>query len=380
MDAKKWLYAVAPIVILAAILAGLFIANPFADMQRGEALPDLTVNQKALNEDEFVLSVTNNGPETQKIKQVLVDDAYWSFNMEGETIKSGETKEVTIPYHWTEGWDFEVALITSAGAVFHQDIVAAHETPGASADLIWKFVLIGLFVGVIPVALGMLWFPFLGEIKSGHLHAVLAFSVGVLMFLAFDAGFEAFEIAHGIPGFLEGNLLVVTAIVGAFLAIQAVSSTKKGEGSRLWLAYIVAIGIGLHNLAEGLAIGSSFAVGRFSLAVSLVAGFMIHNVTEGPAVVAPIAEGERPAWLQFVALGAIAGAPVIIGGWIGSLAYTPTLAAFFLAIGVGAILQVSWEITDMIRRESQKLGAPLTIVGFFVGFIAMYATDILVSM
>jgi zinc transporter ZupT len=227
----------------------------------------------------------------------------------------------------------------------------------------------------IPSAIGTLWFPFMRTMSDRLLHATLAFAAGVLAFLAFDAGFEAFEVAASIPGSLEGNLLVVLGIVGAALLVQAVSA-RQGE-SPLALAYMVALGIGLHNLAEGLAIGSAFALGRASLGAFLVIGFMIHNVTEGPAVVAPVARGERPSLWHFGALGALAGLPVIAGGWIGSAAFSPTLGALFLAVGVGAILQVDWELASMIR-ERGRLGSATNLLAAFVGFALMYATDLLV--
>lgn len=173
----------------------------------------------------------------------------------------------------------------------------------------------------------------------------------------------------------------IEGIVGAALLVQAVAArgTAGGEPSALTVAYLVALGIGLHNLAEGLAIGSAFALGRVSLGAFLVIGFMVHNVTEGPAVVAPLSRGERPALSHFVALGAIAGAPVILGGWIGGLAFSPTLGALFLAIGVGAILQVDWEIAGMVRDRS-RLGTVPNILGFLAGFVLMYATDLLVAL
>ncbi|MDY6765653.1 MAG: metal transporter, partial [Halobacteria archaeon] len=134
-----------------------------------------------------------------------------------------------------------------------------------------------------------------------------------------------------------------------------------------------------HNLAEGLAIGSSFALGRVSLGAFLVIGFMLHNVTEGPAVVAPLARGERPKLAHFGLLGLIAGGPVVLGGWIGGFAFSPTLGVLFLAIGIGAILQVIWEISKMIKSESGSVTTSLNLISFLVGLLVMYATDLLVA-
>ncbi|WP_049936536.1 ZIP family metal transporter [Haloplanus natans] len=389
----RWVAAALPVVLLALIVVGFVVTSPFASLDAGgDPLPDVTVTHTTLPDDEtVVLHVTNNGPDSVTISQVLVAEAYWNFDVRGAggdaTLAPRQSARVVVPYHWNPGWDLEFALVLSDGSTVHHSLVAPSESPGLTTDLLVTMVVIGLFVGVIPVALGMLWFPFLQSMSDRWLHAILAFSAGILVFLAFDAGFEAFELADRVPGAFEGPALVALGILGALLAVQSVSAWREGRAadgderarSGLWIAYLVALGIGLHNLAEGLAIGSSFALGRVSLGAFLVIGFMIHNVTEGPAVVAPVARGERPPLSQFAALGALAGAPVILGGWLGSLAYSPTLGALFLAVGVGAILQVVWELRGMIGRRG-RTGTALNLVAFLVGLVVMYATDLLVAL
>jgi zinc transporter ZupT len=389
----RWVSALLPIVLLLLVLGVFAFTSPLAGVQSGEPLPDVTITHTTLPSDEtVVLHVTNNGPESVTISQVLVDEAYWDFRVEGaggdRTLAPMESAQIVIPYHWNPGWDLEVALVLSDGATFHNTIVAPSQSPGFSLSLLGTLAVIGLFVGVIPVALGMLWFPYIKTMSDRWLHAVLLFAAGVLGFLAFDAGFEAFELAERVPGAYEGNLLIVLGIFGALLLVQAISAWREGRvaagdsraSSGLWIAYLVAVGIGLHNLAEGLAIGSSFALGRVSLGAFLVIGFMLHNVTEGPAVVAPVARGERPALKHFAALGVIAGAPVILGGWIGSLAYSPTIGAFFLAIGVGAILQVDWEIARMVRDAGGRVASATNLLAFLLGLAIMYVTDLFVAL
>ncbi|WP_096391374.1 ZIP family metal transporter [Halopenitus persicus] len=387
----RWVSALLPIVLLVLVLGVFAFTSPLAGVQSGEPLPDVTVTHTTLPTDEtVVLHVTNNGPESVTISQVLVNEAYWNFRVEGaggdQTLAPMESAQIVVPYHWNPGWDLEVALVLSDGATFHNTIVAPSQSPGFSLSLLGTLAVIGLFVGVIPVALGMLWFPYIKAMSDRWLHVVLVFAAGVLGFLAFDAGFEAFELAERIPGAYEGNLLVVFGIFGTLLLVQAISAWREGRvaagdsraSSGLWIAYLVAIGIGLHNLAEGLAIGSSFALGRVSLGAFLVIGFMLHNVTEGPAIVAPVARGERPSIKHFAALGVIAGAPVILGGWIGSLAYSPTIGAFFLAIGVGAILQVNWEIARMVRDAGGRVTSAPNLLAFLLGLGVMYVTDLFV--
>lgn len=390
-DVPRWLSGLVPLLLLVGVLGVFALTSPLAGIDGGEPLPDVTVTHHTLPDDEtVVLHITNNGPEEVTISQVLVDDAYWEYEMNGaggdRTLSPRESASVVVPYHWNPGWDIEVTLLLSNGAAIGHDIVAPQETPGFNTDLLLTLALIGLFVGIIPVLIGMLWFPYMRGMSDRALHGVLLFAAGVLGFLAFDAGFEALELAEGVPGVYEGQLLVVVGAVGALLLVQSVSAWREGRqkagdaraSSGLWIAYLVALSIGLHNFAEGLAIGSSFALGRVSLGAFLVIGFMLHNVTEGPAVVAPMANGERPSLLHFGALGLLAGAPVVLGGWIGGLAYTPTIGAFFLALGVGAILQVNWEITQMVRTQGGRVASATNLLTFLAGFAIMYATDIFV--
>jgi zinc transporter ZupT len=387
----RWVAAILPLVLLALLVGGLFATGPMAALDSGgNPLPDVTVTHATLPNDEtLVLHVVNNGPDSVTVSQVLVNDAYWDFTVRGAggdaTIAPMQGAEIVVPYHWQPGWDLGTALLLADGATIHHTIVAPHQSPGLTADLLWTMVVVGVFVGVIPILLGMLWFPFMQTMSRRALHAILAFSAGVLGFLAIDAGFESLELAADVPGAFEGPALVALGVLGALLLVQSISAWRTGKAADghpaaqrgLWVAYLVAVGIGLHNLAEGLAIGSSFALGRVSLGAFLVVGFMLHNVTEGPAVVAPAARDERPAWWHFGALGLIAGAPVILGGWLGSLAYSPTLGSFFLAVGVGAILQVIWELRGLVAREG-RVGTATNLLAFLGGLVVMYATDLLV--
>jgi len=386
----RWVTALLPIVLLALILGAFVLTSPFADLQQGEPVPEVTVSHHTVPDDEtMVLHVTNDGQEAVTVEQVLVDDAYWNHRVlqDGQpdrTIAPRESARVEVPYHWQAGWDYEIALVLDGGATVHHDVEAIQRTPSLGSSLLGDLAWIGLFVGVIPVALGMLWFPFIRTMERRWLHAVLAFAGGVLAFLAVDAGFEALELADRVPGSYEGTLLVALGVLGTALCVQAISAWRDARygtaENGLFVAYLVAIGIGLHNLAEGLAIGSSFALGRASLGAFLVIGFMVHNVTEGPAVVAPVArqDRERPSLWHFVALGGIAGAPVVLGGWIGSASLSPTVGAFFLAVGVGAIAQVCWELAGLIRADGGRVGTATNLLALLAGFAVMYATDLLV--
>jgi len=385
-DATAAIGVLAPLVLLAVIVVGVVLFPPFADLG-GSAPPDVAITHATLPDDgTVVLHVTNNGPNPVTVEQVLVNEAYWDVTVgdggEGaRTLGPLESTEITIPYHWTPGWDVHTALVLGDGATFGHTVEAPQATRGLTGTVLGTLALVGLFVGVIPILLGMAWYPFMRGFSDRWLHAVLALAGGVLAFLAFDAGFEALEVTERIPASFEGPLIVVLGVLGTLLVVQAIATRFRDDGrvSPLGLAYLVALSIGLHNLAEGLAIGGAVALGNASLGAFLVVGFMIHNVTEGPAIVAPVAREERPGLAHFAALGLLAGAPVILGGWIGSIALDPTVGALFLAIGVGAILQVLWEMGSMIR-ERGRLATATNLLGFLVGLVVMYVTDLLVAL
>ncbi len=142
---------------------------------------------------------------------------------------------------------------------------------------------------------------------------------------------------------------------------------------------MIAIGIGLHNLGEGLAIGSAYAVGALALGAFLVVGFAIHNTTEGIAIVAPLAAGERPSLGRLAALGLIAGAPAILGAFIGSSVSNAELSTFLLGVGVGAIVQVIVQIWPSIRDESGRGLYPASVIAIVAGAALLYVTGLLIS-
>ena len=145
------------------------------------------------------------------------------------------------------------------------------------------------------------------------------------------------------------------------------------------LAYLIAFGIGLHNLGEGLAIGAAYALGEVALGTFLVLGFMLHNTTEGLGIVAPVAT-DRPSLWQLVLLGVIAGAPTIPGAWIGGFVYSPIFATIFLAIGAGAIFQVVYELGRLtVRQAGDELITATNFAGFLAGLLIMYVTGLFVA-
>ena len=388
--ARRWLMAVFPLLLLALLIVGFVVLDPLSFFRGAfPPLEELSVQRVTFPApDQIRLEVINGGPDPVTIAQVMVDDAYWVNTITPDnTLERLETAAIDIPYPWVDGEPLPITLITETGVTFTAEVDVAVESPGIDGRTLLAYGLLGIYVGVIPVALGMLWYPFLRGVDRKWMNAILALTIGLLVFLFVDMVLEALELAAEAPGVFQGPATVVFGILLSLGVLLAVGR-RGGEHSALRVAMLIALGIGLHNFGEGLAIGAAFATGAAALGSFLVIGFTLHNVTEGIGIVAPLAreserQGARPSLRTFAVLALLAGGPAILGTWIGGLAFSPYLAALFLAIGAGAILQVIWEVGRLLVRDAQRMGQPalswLNFAGLVAGIAIMYLTAMLVS-
>ena len=382
-----WLLGVVPLLLILAAV-GLFAAlgAPGLGERRGPPTEELAVEKTVLRPGTIELTVRNDGPDAVSVSQAQVNDAFVQFTGAEQPVGRLETATVRLRQPWIEGEAYEVALLTSSGGTISHEIPIAVETPATDLSFFGLMALLGIYVGVIPVALGMLWLPWIRRIPPGWLRGVMSLTVGLLAFLAVDATLEGFEVAgEGSQAFGGAALVLIGGLV-SYLLLTGVSEwltdrrarARAAGGSGSMLALLVAVGIGLHNLGEGVAIGSAYSVGALALGAFLVVGFALHNTTEGLAIVAPVAH-LRPSLGRLTMLGLIAGAPAVLGAWIGAAAFNASVAAFLFGFGAGAIVQVIVQLAPSLRDERGRTLHPAAVAGLVSGMALMFTTGLLVS-
>jgi ZIP family zinc transporter len=384
-----WVLGLIPLLLIAtAVAVFAALGGPGLKKRTGPPVEQLAVERTVLRPGTIELMVRNDGPDPVRIAQVSVNDSFADFQPRdtGAEIDRLGSERLKISYPWLEGESYEVSLVTSTGGTIDHEITNAVETPSADLGFYGLMALLGFYVGVIPITLGMLWLPFVRRVQKRTLRLLIALTIGLLGFLAIDATLEGLDVASGGSQAFGGEALVFLGGIASYLVLTGVSAHMRARrakasaagASGASIALLVAIAIGLHNLGEGLAIGSAYAVGALALGAFLVIGFALHNTTEGLAIVAPVA-ARPPSLGRLALLGLIAGAPAILGAWIGASAFNSAVAALLLGAGAGAIVQVIQQLVPSIRDRSGVALQPLSVGGILLGFAILYATSLLVS-
>ena len=368
---RRLVLILAPVVGLAALVGVLLFGGLVHTVSGGVPVESLVVEDVRLTPGALEVSVRNDSPSPVTISQVTVDDAFRPFTVGSSTVDRLASTTVTVPYPWEVAVPVHVALLTSTGTVIEHSVEAPALTPSATPATLGMLTLIGLAMAAIPVALGLLWLPALRRASAAAVTATLAFALGLLAFLLVDSTAEGLSLAAGL-GSLNGVGVFALGALGALALFAAVESWGSGS-TGIRLAWLVATGIGLHNLGEGLAVGTAMRVGEVALGTALVVGFAIHNLTEGVAIAAPLTSGSRASFWRLVPLVAVAGLPAIPGLWIGGLTGGGALAVLGLGVAAGAIAQVLLSVGRLVVARP----SPLAAASFTGAVVLMYLTGLL---
>jgi zinc transporter ZupT len=378
-----------PFVFL-IILTG-YIFGPGSDvLDLGVPLPEISMELVDFVDSEIQVTVRNTGPIPVEVVMADINDRIQPSAIEPDRfLERYETALVRIPFEWNEAEPYLIGLTIEDGTRFEKEIEAAAPALKPDLELFGLFAVIGMYVGIIPVMIGLLWLPFIRRISKSKYHFFLALTAGLLLFLGIDAIEEALEVSgENLSDSFNGVLLTVTVTVLSFLGLyyagqKLIDNANLSRLSKpLAIGLMIAIGIGLHNFGEGLAIGAAVGLGSIAFSTFLIVGFALHNTTEGIAIAGPLSKEKtstRSLIGKLVGLGLIAGTPAIFGAWIGGFSYSPFSSVVFLAIGAGAIFQVIVVIIRMIREEGDKnLSSTAVVSGISIGMLVMYLTSILI--
>ncbi len=382
---RIFILLLAPILLLAGVIALFLTTGGGLNFDSAAPVEFLDIERYILQRGSIELQARNTGPEELTIAQVIVNDAVMPFEAHpNPVIPRFGRASITVAYPWAYGEAYSIIVFTGNAIPFTVDIPVAFETPQPGNATFWGFTLIGLYVGVIPVFLGIFWFPALRQMGRRTMTFLMAATAGLLVFLGLDTVAEALEFAGKIPSAFQGIGLIGIGGVATFLLLEAISNrqseiTGNEADKRLAIAFVIAVGIGIHNLGEGLAIGAAYQVGEIALGAFLVVGFIIQNITEGLGIIAPVLR-DKPGIGNLAIMGSIGGAPAILGAWIGGFTSSPFLAVLFLAIGAGAIFQVIYEIAKLIQKGTQREATPMVVFsGVLTGMMILWITGLLIK-
>jgi len=417
------LFGVVPIIVIGAMIILLLNSPGILFQSSVKPLPEISIEKVEFSDRGIVAFVRNTGPSNTTIAQADVNDRIHPAAIEPSRILTRlADAKVIIPFVWNIGEPYKIGITTDDGTRFEKTVSSAAPAPRPTVGQASTFAIIGTYVGVIPVMMGLIWYPFIRRLSPNKYNFFLSLTAGLLVFLGIDALIESNDIAvNTLASAFNAQILIIMVAIVSFITLLYVSQRliqraskrskpeieyKTGYSSHsepdsplsdirssstssqqqllirpIAISMMIAIGIGLHNFGEGLAIGAAVLLGEVALSSFLILGFTLHNTTEGLAIVAPMAKSRRIPVTKLMIMGLIAGGPTIIGAWIGGFLYSPITTVIFLSIGAGAIFQVVYSIGSWMYHTNGSRGLlnnHWIIIGFAFGMLIMYLTGLLV--
>lgn len=381
---RPWFATAAISAVLIAFIVLFVQLDPLARLNAGPPPPEqVDFERVTIDASGFSIDIRSAGAAPTTIVQVMVDGAYWQFTAAPTAaLRRFDTATLHVPYPWVEGETHHLRLLTGVGATFDHTVDVAGLTPIPDLQQILHYVVLGIFVGVVPIVFGMAAFPLLKSSGERGVRFVLALTSGLLVYLALDMAHAGLVYADAASELFGGAALVWVPLLLTLGLLQLASRHDGIAPAPARLALMVALGIGLHNLGEGLAIGAAIASHEMALGAFLVIGFTLHNTTEGVAVVSPLARA--PVSLTRLAtLALLAGLPVAAGIGIGAFFFYAHWAAVFFGIGAGAVLRVVIDIDRHAAGHGTDPAlsrfAPVSVAGYACGLALMYLTALLID-
>ena len=386
--------AVIPLALLAVLLFVLMRTGPLGLVQPEGAPPveRLIVERAVLTPDGIRLSVLNDGPDPVTIAQVTVDDAYWAFTAEENRTELGHLgrTRLDIPYPWVQGEAHFVKVITSTGTVFEHEIAVAVETPKVETRQILAFALIGLYVGVIPVALGLMWFPLVKRLGPTGLDVLLALTHRAAAVPADRHRARGCVLGVGAAGVVSGPGRIrcrgarrVSRARSVRLVAQGASLGRRAAWTRTARCWRCS-----SRPASACTISArgspSARRSRSGKPRSALCSWSASCSTTPPKAWRSSHPWRRSARRCGSSRGwalSAARRPSSARGSVG-WCIRPVLAVLFLGLGAGAIAQVLLQIgRQMADTESisRRFSSPPVLSGLAAGFLIMLVTGMLVG-
>jgi zinc transporter, ZIP family len=375
-----------PFFLLAGIIAVFITTHGGGTLatQNGEAAM-LLFDRTVLQPGQFALHVRNSSLQPMTIATANVNDAIIPYVIKpAGPIPPLGSATVYLLYPWVEGQAYEITLSTRDSASFKTSVSDAEATSPPTPKTIRILLLVGLAAGLLPVLCGITWFPAITRAGPGLFLFLLAVAGGLLIYTGIALADQTLKNLPQVDGAFQGIGMLAVSFALAFLFLNAVSGVGSSLGMgqrshRSAQAWIKAAGVGLQNFAAALAVGAAFSSDSAVLGTIFIMALIILNLTQGLRIIASMEKNERSfTWL--LGTGVLAGAPAVLGIWLGFMTSSQMAFLLFYTIGAGAIVQALVEVIQRIRQSTTHQPMPVTIfAGFAAGMLALYMASILIA-